>query len=69
MHGIINAEAVPDITDEIFDLGIFIEMPHIILFLFITAENPYFSYISIQKRRKTAFRKILFPLLSGAFFR
>jgi hypothetical protein len=48
-HRIINAQPVTHVAYKIFDLGIPVKLPHIVLLLLIATENPYFTDISIEK--------------------
>ena len=57
LHGIVDALPVTYVTNEVFNFGIFIELPHVILFLFIAAENSYLLISVFKNRLKTAFPK------------
>jgi hypothetical protein len=49
LHRIINAQPVTHVANKIFYLGIFVELPHVVLLLLVATENPYFPDVSIEK--------------------
>jgi hypothetical protein len=56
-HCIVYAQPVAHVANEIFDLRIFVKLPHIVLLLLVATEDPYLANISIEKASQNSIAK------------
>jgi len=53
-RGVKHALIITNITNIELQFGAGVTLTHVILFLFITAENSYFGHITLQKSLKNS---------------